>query len=106
MESWTLQSQETGFKMFRGDTRVGGWDRRKRHLFILESYVRQLPDQAAARDILRRVGFQCREQPPGHFWWRVPDAEVGSFVDALIALARLPAAQFREEILEPRPGPR
>ena len=42
MESWDLHSQETGLKMFHGDTRIGGWDRRKHHLFILESYVRKL----------------------------------------------------------------
>ena len=89
MESWDLHSQETGLKMFHGDTRIGGWDRRKHHLFILESYVRKLPDQAAARDVLRLFGFQLCEQPPGHFWWRVAEAEFGSFADALIALARL-----------------
>ena len=105
MESWTLHGQKTGFKMFHGDTRIGGWDRRNHHLFILESYVHKLPDKAAAQDILRRLGFQPREQPPGHFWWSIPTAEFRNFVDALIALAGLPAGQIREG---PRPkrGPR
>lgn len=106
MESWTLHSEKTGFEMLCGDTPIGGWDRSHHCLFILESYLQRLPDQAAGRDVLRRFGFRSREQLADRFRWTVPAAEFRSFVDALMALARLPAALAWEESLEPKPGPR
>lgn len=80
---WIVRRQKTGFQIRRGQRRVGGWHR-DRHLFVLDTYLRDSRDRRA---VMREYGFQRREQPKGHIWWMVPESEAATFFDALNALA-------------------
>lgn len=62
---YVAHPQKTGFQLRLDGRRVGGWDCRNRHWYILNPFASSV---AHYREILRRHGF---EQQGGHRWWRL-----------------------------------
>ena len=82
---YIARCQKTGFQLRLGGERVGGWDCRRRHWYILNPFASSV---AHYREILGRHGF---EQQGGHRWWRLCEESNGaSFRRAVEDLTGLP----------------
>ena len=66
---YIARRQKTGFQLRLGKERVGGWEDRNHHWYILNPFASSV---ARYREILRRHGF---EQQGRHRWWRLRGEE-------------------------------
>ena len=82
---YLVRCQKTGFQLRIDGKRVGGWESRNRHWYILNPFASSV---AHYREILRRHGF---EQQGRHRWWRLRGEEnADRFRSAVEDLTRLP----------------
>ena len=86
MSDWQIRRQKTGFRLLRKGQQVGGWDCVRKHLFVLDRYVQAIP---GARRVLEANGFELRETPVNHFWWRVSQDKFNVFAITVDELASL-----------------
>lgn len=82
---YVAHSQKTGFQLRLGGRRIGGWECRRHHWYILNPFASSV---AHYRQILRRHGF---EQQGGHRWWRLRgEANAPRFRQAVEGLTKRP----------------
>ena len=86
MSEWQIRRQKTGFRLLHEGRQVGGWDCVRKHLFVLDRYVQTVP---GAKDVLAATGFELRETPANHYWWRLPPEQFDVYVKAIDELANL-----------------
>ena len=90
---YTACCQKTGFQLRLDKERVGGWECRRRHWYILNPFASSV---AQYREILRQHGF---EQQGGHRWWRLRGEEnAHRFQRAVEDLAGLPLRSGRHRL--------
>lgn len=88
--SYTVKCQKTGFQLQHDGRAAGGWNSKNRHWFILNRFASEYPRH---KELLVQCGFEPKEQPAGHKWWKLSsEAEVPSFCRALAALTGTPIA--------------
>ena len=82
---YIARRQKTGFQLRLGQERVGGWECRRRHWYILNPFASSVTNY---RETLRRYGF---EQQGGHRWGRLRGEEnAARFQRAVEDLTGLP----------------
>ena len=91
MTDWIIHQQKTGFQLWHGGKRVGGWDcTGKEHLFVLDRYARRI---RGGPELLEERGFELVDQPAGHRWWKVPERDFRRFALMVKELAEMAEAR-------------